>query len=233
MPRRTARRTANPLLAVAYVRVSTEEQSLGPDAQRAAIESWAARAKIEIVAWHEDRGVSGAAAIEERPGLLAALAALETHGAGVLVVAKRDRLARDVMLAAMAERLVERVGARVVSAAGEGTESDDPTSVLMRSIIDAFAQYERAVIRSRTKSALAVKRSRGELTGNAPLGMRAVEGRLQVDERETEALAAIRSLRAQGYSLRAIASELEARGIYNRAGRRWHAEAVARALRAA
>lgn len=231
MPR-AARHSTNPRLAVAYLRVSTEEQSLGPDAQRAAIASWAARAGVEVVSWHEDR-VSGAAAIEERPGLLQALDALETHGAGVFVVAKRDRLARDVMLAAMTERLVERAGARVVSAAGEGTESDDPTSVLMRSIIDAFAQYERAVIRSRTRSALAVKRARGELTGNAPLGMRAVEGRLQVDERETEALAAIRSLRSQGYSLRAIASELESRGIYNRAGRRWHAEAVARALRAA
>jgi DNA invertase Pin-like site-specific DNA recombinase len=229
---RAARRTGNPRLAVAYVRVSTEEQSLGPEAQRAAIESWAPRAGVELVGVYEDR-VSGAAAIEERPGLLQALDALTASGAGVLVVAKRDRLARDVMIAAMTERLVERAGARIASAAGEGTDADDPASVLMRSIIDAFAQYERALIASRTKAALAIKKQRGELTGNAPLGKRVVAGRLLMDERETEALAAIRSLRSQGYSLRAIASELEARGIYNRAGRRWHAEAVARALRAA
>jgi hypothetical protein len=53
----------------------------------------------------------------------------------VLLVAKRDRLGRDVLNVAMIERLLERKCARVVSAAGEGTEDDGPTSILMRQII--------------------------------------------------------------------------------------------------
>ena len=54
-------------VAVAYLRVSTSEQHLGPEAQRAAIEAWAARENITVVAWHTDHGVSGRSDIDDRP----------------------------------------------------------------------------------------------------------------------------------------------------------------------
>lgn len=213
--------------AVGYVRVSTEDQNLGPEAQRAALLRWCRGNGVELVAFHEDLGVSGGAALEKRPGLLAALDALGEHGAGVLLVAKRDRLARDVVLAAMVERLAERTGARVVSAAGEGN-SDGPEGMLMRGIVDLFAQYERAIIRARTKAALGVKRSRGERIGNLPYGYRlAGDGvHLVAEEREQEALRAARVLRGEGLSLRAVGAALEKRGLLPRSGRRWHAETV-------
>jgi DNA invertase Pin-like site-specific DNA recombinase len=234
---RTRRPSTDPRRAVGYLRCSTSDQALSPAAQRAALEAWATREGVALVAVLEDVGVSGGAPVEDRPGLLAAMAALEEHGAGLLVVVRRDRLARDVMVAAVADRLVERVGARVVSVAGEGN-GDDAASLLMRQIVDAFASYERALIRQRTRAALAVKRERGEVVGTAPLGFRAVRqgdapARLVRDERETEALALIRELRAGGLSLRQIARELEARGINTRGGSKWSAEAVNRALRAA
>ena len=80
----------------------------------------------------------------------------------MLLVAKRDRLGRDVIAVAMIERLIAKRGARVVSAAGEGTDSDDPSALLMRRLIDSFAEYERALIAARTRAALAAKRRRGE-----------------------------------------------------------------------
>src|SRR5579864_6724647 len=110
----------DPSLAVAYVRVSTEEQRLGPEAQRAQIEVWAARAGVRVVAWCLDQGVSGAAPLETRPALVTALAELRAQKAGVLVVAKRDRLARSVEVALALERALQGVGARVVSADGTG-----------------------------------------------------------------------------------------------------------------
>ncbi len=58
--------------------------------------------------------------MDQRPALVAALAELRAEGAGVLVVAKRDRLARDVYIAAGIERHVARLGARVWSADGVG-----------------------------------------------------------------------------------------------------------------
>lgn len=232
MPR-TRKPVTDASLAVAYVRVSTEDQHLGPEAQRAALEAWAARAGVRLVAVCEDRGVSGAAQLEDRPGLQQALDALELTGAGRLVVARRDRLGRDVVGVAALERLVERTGARVVSAAGEG-EGDDPASQLMRRMVDAFAEYERELIRQRTKAALRAKRARGERTGNTPRGFTTdAAGRLVPADAEREALTIIRTLRGEGLTLRAIAEHLEARGIRNRSGRPYDLPSLSRAARAA
>jgi predicted site-specific integrase-resolvase len=96
--------------AVAYIRVSTEEQHLGPEAQLAAIELWASRQGVTVVAVHRDLGVSGATPLADCKGLMAALEDIKVHGAGLLVVAKRDRLARDVMKSAMAEARAEALG---------------------------------------------------------------------------------------------------------------------------
>lgn len=223
----------NPAAAVAYLRVSTDDQALGPEAQRASIEAWAAARGVVVVAWCCDQGVSGAAPIDKRPALLDALAALREHGAGVLVVAKRDRLARDSMIAAMVERMAATSGAGVVSAAGEG-EGDGPEHLLMRRLIDAFAEYERALIAARTRAALAVKAKRGELVGAPRLGERVAADGVHVerDGAEGEALALIDALRRQGMTIRAIADELTARGVPARGGR-WHPTTVARALRRA
>ena len=216
MPRRRTPST-DPLRAVAYLRVSTAEQHLGPDAQRAAIEAWAAREGVVVVAWHTD-AVSGAAPIDRRPALLAALAALRAHGAGQLVVSRRDRLARDVMNAAMIERMATDAGARIASAAGEGGDGTDPAAVLMRTMVDAFAQYERAMIAARTKAALAVKRARGEAVSHAPYGYRAVDGRLEPDAAEQVVIAQVRALRDAGMSFRGIVAELARAGVLGRTG---------------
>lgn len=219
MPRRT--RTGNPLVAVIYVRVSTEAQELGPEAQKTAIEAWAAREGVTIAAVHVDQGVSGGAAIDKRPALLDALASLETHGAGLLVVSRRDRLSRDTMNAILLEGLAAKAGAKIVSAAGEGTDADqnDPAAFLMRRIVDLFAEYERLVIKARTRAAMRVKKARGESTGETPYGFRAEAGRLVEDAGEQQVIGAVRELRAAGLSVRAIAAELTARGLVARTGK--------------
>lgn len=225
--------TADSTRAVAYLRVSTDEQHLGPEAQRAAVEAWAAREGVTIVAWHTDAGVSGAAPVDRRPALLAALADLRQLGAGVVVVSRRDRLARDVMAAAMVERLAADAGARVVSAAGEGTDGDDPASALMRRMVDAFAEYERAVIAARTKAAMGAKARRGEAVGHPRLGFRVVNGRPEVDPVEGAVVARAAALRASGLSLRALAEQLTAEGFRTRAGLPHNLRSVSALLSAA
>jgi DNA invertase Pin-like site-specific DNA recombinase len=171
--------------------------------------------------------VSGGAPLEERPGLLAALEDVRVRSAGVLVVARRDRLARDVLTAALVERLCDREGARVLTADGTGN-GEGPEAALLRSLLDAFAQYERALIRARTRAALAVKKARGERTGGVPMG-HAVDGagRLAVDVREAAAVARARELRGEGRTLREIAATLSAEGHRPR-GTRWHIETLSR-----
>jgi site-specific DNA recombinase len=224
------KRGVGPTFAVAYTRVSTDDQSLGPRAQQSAVERWATTHGLTVVATFEDRGVSGGAELDKRPGLLAAIRALKEHGAGVLLVARRDRLARDVIIAAAIERLVQQKRARVVSADGAGNV-DGPEGMLMRGLVDLFAQYERALICSRTKAALGVKKARGERVGQVPFGFGLqADGRsLASDPVEQVALARIHELRAQGFSIRAITDSMNAEGV-PALGERWHATTVGRLL---
>lgn len=231
MPR-SSRTRPDTKRVVGYIRVSTTEQALGPEAQLAALRSWCSARGADLVAVHSDLGVSGGAELDKRPGLLAALDALREHGAGVLLVAKRDRLARDVVIAAMAERLAARRGAEVQSADGAGNGSG-PADQLMRTMVDAFAQYERALIRARTSAALRAKRARGERTGGvARLGERLAPCgvRVEPEPAEVAALGRIAELHAEGATVRAIAARLNAEGVPSR-GSKWHATTVARALR--
>lgn len=235
--------------AVAYLRVSTDEQAesrAGLEGQLHSIQSHCRRNGLALKATFSDEGISGAANLDKRPGLLDAINAL---GRGdVLMVSKRDRLARDVVACAVVERMVAKRGGRVVSVAGEGTDADDATSVLMRRIVDAFAEHERLVIAARTRAALQAKRRRGERAGKMPFGytladasaspsrsragnpvaLVAVPEQLAVVER-------IRRERAAGLSMRTIAQRLTDDGIPTATGlSRWsHAtiQGIVRQLR--
>lgn len=56
----------------------------------------------------------------ERPGLSAALAGVKQHGAGILLVATRDRLARDTLIAALVEQRAQQLGAAIRAVDGSG-----------------------------------------------------------------------------------------------------------------
>lgn len=229
MPKHPFRRTR--CTAVAYLRASKDEQRLSRHAQRTSIESWATREGVRVAAWCTDQGVRSVSPIAERPGLREALAAIREHRAGVLVVARRDRIARDVVVAALVDRAVTTAGARLVSASGEGN-GDSPADAFIRTVIDGAAQYEHGLIRARTCAALAAKRARGERIGSVPFGfaLDADGARLVADEREQATIARARKLRSYGLSLRAVAARLAAEGHVSRTKRRFLAEQIARML---
>jgi DNA invertase Pin-like site-specific DNA recombinase len=158
---------------------------------------------------------------------MAALADLRTFGAGVLAVAKRDRLARDVYITATIERAAARTGARVACADGTAN-GDSPADQFMRTVIDGAAQYERALIRARTKAALGVKRARGESTGAPPYGWRVGDDGRQLvpHDQEQRTIDTARSLRAAGSSYRSVRRELEERGLLSRTGKAFTLQAL-------
>ena len=205
--------------AIAYVRVSTDHQAdsgLGLAAQVAAVESYAKRAGHAITAVHTDAGVSGAAGIEDRPGLAAAVAGLRRGD--VLVIAKRCRLGRDQLAVLMIERAVAKRGATIVSADGVGN-GDDAASVFMKQVVDAAAVYERNLIKARTKAALAAKRKAGQLAGEVPFGWTAdAAGNLTEVAEEQVVLGRIMACRAAGISLRKIAAILTEAGVVTKKG---------------
>ena len=216
---------------VGYLRVSTDEQAdsgLGLAAQRAAIEAAAARLGATVASWFTDEGISGGAEIDQRLGLLAAIQAILPGG--VLLVAKRDRLARGMLQSCLIEGLIAKRRGTIRSAAGEGTDgdADDPSGQLMRRIVDSFAEYERHVIKARTRAALRVKAARGErISRFAPIGYRLDQaGKLVADHAEQQLAAKARGLRATGLSLRGVAAELKSQGLLGRTGKQLSAKTV-------
>jgi len=83
-----------------------------------------------------------------------------------------------------------------------------------------MSQWEREVIAERTKTALSVKRDKGQrISRHAPYGFYFnKEGNLCEDADEQQVVSKIRELKSQGHSIRAIAEHLESNGYRNRAG---------------
>jgi DNA invertase Pin-like site-specific DNA recombinase len=146
---------------VAYYRVSTQKQGrsgLGLDAQRAAVRRFAEDECLTILAEHiEIETGKGADALERRPELAKALKAARKDKCAV-VVAKLDRLSRDV--AFIAALMAQRVPF-IVAELGRNA---DP---FMLHIYAALAEQERRMISERTRQALAAARERGVVLGNA------------------------------------------------------------------
>jgi DNA invertase Pin-like site-specific DNA recombinase len=210
-----------PMQVVGYVRVSTDEQSLSVDAQQQALERRCQTHQAPLMAVYTDVGVSGGTPLEKRLGLLSALNALARGR--VLLVVRRDRLARDTLTAAMCEKIAQKVGASILTVSGEGN-GEGPEAPLMRTILDVFAQYEKALIALRTKAGMARKREKGERLGMVPYGWQlAADGVHLINHVPEQAvIATVRVLRASELSYRAIADELNRRGLVNRAGGRFN-----------
>lgn len=217
--------------AIAYVRASKDEQKLSPDAQRSLIQSWAARLGVRVLGWYTEH-VTSDVAPEDRVALPEALAAVKRFKATFLVVAKRDRLARSVLHAALIDRQVESYGARVISADGLAP-GDQPEDQFVRTLLDANAALEKAQIKKRTKAALQVKKDRGECIGTVPWGFRRGRDGIKLvrDENEQATFMRIRELKQDGYSLSQISLFCTREGRLSRTGRPLSPQQIHRLLR--
>jgi DNA invertase Pin-like site-specific DNA recombinase len=140
---------------ISYVRVSTTGQGksgLGVEAQREAIAKFAEQEGFAVVAEHvEVETGKGADALDRRPKLAAALAEASKRKCSI-VVAKLDRLSRDVHF--ISGLMSEKV-AFVVAEFGPDV---DP---FVLHLYAALAEKERAMISKRTKEALAAAKAKG------------------------------------------------------------------------
>ena len=216
---------------VSYIRVSTSGQGksgLGIEAQRAAIVRFAEAEGFEIVGEHvEVETGKGADALERRPKLAAALAVARRRKCAV-VVAKLDRLSRDV--AFVAGLMSQRVPFIVAELGADA----DP---FMLHLYAALAEKERAMISARTTAALQAAKERGVTLGNPRLdevrGKAFASNRAGADRFAANVLPLILPMRAEGASLRKIADTLNARRIPTARGGTWAATQVADILKRA
>jgi DNA invertase Pin-like site-specific DNA recombinase len=150
---------------VGYIRVSTSEQAdsgAGLEAQRTTIRAACEAKGWELVALHEDAGLSGARL--DRPGLQEALAEVEAGTADGIVVAKVDRLSRSLLHFTTLIERSRKKGWQLV-ALDLGVDTSTASGELMANTIASFAQFERRLIGERTRAALAAKKAEGVRLG--------------------------------------------------------------------
>jgi DNA invertase Pin-like site-specific DNA recombinase len=211
-------------VAISYIRVSSEEQAdsgLGLEAQRQRIAAYCSMKGLHLAEVFEDPGVSGGKPLASRPAASKLLAAAK-KGKSFVIVAKLDRLFRSVADAANVIADFDKKGIRLVAIA-ENFDMSSPFGRAMAQMASVFAELERAMIRERTRSAMNVKRSRGErISGHPPYGSDfGADGRLISNDREQSIISRMRQLRAEGMSFRGIASRLDSEGVLPKRGRRW------------
>jgi DNA invertase Pin-like site-specific DNA recombinase len=218
---------------VGYLRVSTKgqgESGLGIEAQRAAVEAYGRQNGVGFIHWYTE---VESGKLADRPELAKALAHARRSKA-TLVVAKLDRLARNVaFLSALMDSKVPFVAC------------DNPhANRLTLHILAAVAEAEAVAISQRTKAALAAYKARGgKLGGQLPqcrnlTAEATAKGRERSAEARAEAAAEayadlapmLAELRGKGLSLAAIAADLNAKGHTTRRGRPWNPVQVARVL---
>jgi DNA invertase Pin-like site-specific DNA recombinase len=206
--------------AVAYVRVSTTQQGrsgLGLEAQQAALARFAEAEGFSLIeTFQEVETGKGADALDRRPQLAAALKVARQNKAPI-IVAKLDRLSRDVHFIS---GLMSHKTPFIVAELGADA---DP---FMLHLYAAIAEKERRVISQRTRDALAAKKAQGVKLGG--LNAKGLQNRDEAKERAEK----LRPLLAElaGMSHRKMAAELNARKIPTPAGGQWHAVTVKRVL---
>jgi DNA invertase Pin-like site-specific DNA recombinase len=212
--------------AVAYIRTSSAA-NVGADKdsdkrQRAAIEGFAKAAGYEIVAEFYDAAVSGRDAVAERKGFAAMLERIASNGVRTILVESPDRFARDLAVQLAGHDFLKKLGVSLIpTTAPDFFTEDTPTAVLVRQVLGAIAQFEKASMVAKLKAARDRKRaSAGKCEG------RKSHAEINPDlVREAKRLRR-RSPKGGQRSLREVAAELARLGFLNQRGVEFSASSV-------
>ena len=147
--------------ALAYVRVSTDDQELGIEAQLEALKKWSLVNHVVFDKIYKDEGVSGKTDPAQRPGLRDLLRHVEVNEIDYVVVFRLDRLSRDVSINGFVEFILHRYQCRLLTVDQKADEELTPEQKLMRTVVAGMAEYERSLISMRTKGALAAAKKKG------------------------------------------------------------------------
>jgi DNA invertase Pin-like site-specific DNA recombinase len=218
--------------AIAYFRTSSAtnvgEAKDTLKRQREAVEAFAKTAGYEIIAEYRDDAVKGSDPVDQRPGFAAMLAHIAGNGVRTVIVETANRFARDLIVQETGWRFLQGLGVTLIAADSPDAFLDDtPTAVLIRQVLGAVAQFEKAALVAKLKGARQRKKA---ATGKC-------EGRKNYAEINPEAVALAKRLHRypvnnRKRSLRDIAAELEAAGHVTRTGKRYEATAIAKMIAA-
>jgi DNA invertase Pin-like site-specific DNA recombinase len=212
---KTQQKTTN---AFAYLRTSSAA-NIGDDKdsvprQLVAIETYAKQAGIDIIGSYYDEAVKGTDPIETRPGFAAMLEALEANGTGTIIVETANRFARDLMVQEVGFAMLKERGIDLIAADSPSSFLDDtPTSRLIRQVLGAVSEFEKAMLVAKLRGARERKRRSGLK----------VEGRKSIAEMRPETVSLAKKLararpKAGKRSLREISADLAKQGHLTQRG---------------
>jgi DNA invertase Pin-like site-specific DNA recombinase len=217
---------AKTIKAIAYLRTSSAT-NIGEDKdsghrQIEAIEAHAKRAGIELVGTYHDEAVKGSDPIDVRPGFAAMLERIEGNGVRTIIVETANRFARDLMVQEVGFAMLQARGIDVIAADSPSAFLDDtPTARLIRQILGAVSEFEKAMLVAKLKGARDRKRRAGVK----------VEGRKTLGETRPEVIELAHKLyrtlpKGGRRSLRTISAKLAAAGHTTATGKPFAATAV-------
>lgn len=216
--------------AVAYLRTSSAA-NVGADKdsekrQRAAIEAFAKANGLEVVETFYDAAVSGADPVDTRPGFAAMLKRIEGNGVRTIIVETASRFARDLMVQEVGYAKLRERGINLIAADSPSSFLDDtPTAKLVRQVLGAIAEFDKAMTVAKLRGARDRKRAGGVK----------VEGRKSHREMNPEMVALAKRLHrypvnGQRRSLREIAAELAKHGYAGADGQPYAAMSIKRMI---
>jgi DNA invertase Pin-like site-specific DNA recombinase len=183
--------------------------------QRAAIENFANANGYQLVDELYDAAVSGADPIADRGGFTAVLNRISGNGVRTIIVESPDRFARDLAVQLAGHDHLRSLGITLIPASSPDFFIEDtPTAVLVRQVLGAIAQFEKATTVAKLKAARQRKKERA---GKC-------EGRKNWAELKPAMVAEAKRLRRRSpkghqRSLREVAAELSKLGYLNEGGK--------------
>lgn len=212
-------------VAVAYRRVSTDAQGgtdrFGLESQKKQIEEYAAAHNIDVVKWYDDVGESGAK--DNRPALTELLYGDEIANPPfeMVLVAKADRIARDIYLYYAYKHQLNQKKVQLVSVA-EDFGAMGAFAPVLEAFIVAMAQVERDTIRTRTFGARRLKSATGQhAAGRALYGYDIKDKRRVINEKEAAVVKEIFWQLSMGSKFIEIAAWLNDKGYTTKTGKQW------------
>lgn len=214
--------------AVAYYRTSSAA-NVGDNKdslrrQQEAVASYGKRVGLKIIREFYDPAVSGADPIDQRPGFADLLDYLAGNGAQVVLVENASRFARDLAVQIAGHDLMKAKGYQLIPVDSPDYFTDEtPTAVMVRQILGAVAQFEKASLVHKLRRARDRKRETdGRCEGRKPVPDAAVS--------QAKRLARKSPKTGKRRSLRQISACLAEQGYLGPGGKPYGAESVKRML---
>ncbi len=206
--------------AVIYARYSSHAQrDVSIEQQLRECRKFAERQGIEIVGIYEDRALTGTN--DKRPGFQQMIRDAEKNNWSYIIVYTLDRFARDRYDSAVYKRQLKNCGVKVLSAMEN--ISDDPTGILMESLLEGLAEYYSKELSRKIRRGMEDNADKCMANGSLPYGYRrGADGKYAIHAGEAAIVQEVFQRVKDGEAFADIERDLNARGVKTKTGHSWN-----------